>query len=150
MGKIKSESPTIIAVNHWPNNTIPGFCELKLFLEKKASDSKKRTLFIEGDRLSTEWLQQTDQSLMQHEPFREAILIAQKAGWDIKPLDSSYGNEDRENNWARIVKKYAKPEDIVIMHPNHVRGFLISSRIKEKMFFGQTNQKNLFLKAKAD
>ncbi len=111
---------------------------------------KKRKLFIE---LSPGKVQEILEYIRTHaqythisfmSPFEVAINLAVKNKWEIVSLDAAWLNKiimkiketgkaeligyanhnHRERMWARKVRKLAKPNDFVVMHPNHVEGFM--------------------------
>ena len=87
------------------------------------------------------------------EPFQIAVLAAKRYGWEIKPLDSNKRSDElianiinkdnyltltyyaklnlRERRWAIKTKK-ASENDIIVMYPDHVSGFLQHSGISPK------------------
>lgn len=120
-------------------------------ITKAPPTRKKRTLFIEGDTATYE----KDPG---NEPFRWSVITARARGWRIIPLDRTdfrkmlfdqlssemwipkrMGDSSlekyilynlREKYWARVLERNnASSNDLVVMHPNHIRGFLIESHI---------------------
>lgn len=126
--------------------------ELNETFEKLAKEGKTRTIFIETDRNLLQ-RSSTKEALHYHEhvfpdPWILAIHLANKYGWRIFPLDSKLlksisGKSSgeylesnyidmnmREAQWAAKFKKHGHNDDIVLMHPGHVEGFLNQSGIK--------------------
>jgi len=127
---------------------------LSEFLTGLAGERVKRTLFIEGAE-TTDYFREDVRKIMAEcgivEPFSTAIEFAEQKGWTVVPLDKksvislmdAYTHnphpEDklddsvtylmynrRERNWAHRTRN-AKDEDIIIIHPSHVKGYLAES-----------------------
>ncbi len=136
--------------------------EVSKFLGLLARNGAKRTLYIEGSKGTIDGIlakgirgilqnlsRKSTQDYLPPEPFEVAILAAKKHGWEIKPLDSKeitgkltkggcndiesryVGYDIRERKWA-IKTRRAGENDIIVMHPNHVSGFLKMSGINLK------------------
>lgn len=95
------------------------------------------------------------------DPFTLAVQEAKKHGWRIEPLEQKETSEAeriarlrigykpegkallewryahfncREKAWAGLIAKKATEDDIVLIHPNHVKGFLTHSNLpREKV-----------------
>ncbi len=153
----KKESPTIVAVEHvnWAKPAKPESIQrLKRIFERASKEKKRRTLFIELDQELIERF--TSKEIGCQEAFHVAVNLAKGYGWKIVALDKRRATENlqwplapklskdellkrkhgynlREKSWARKIRlQRAGENDFVVMHPNHVRGFLIESGIKGK------------------
>jgi len=116
-------------------------------LNPLAQDGVKRRLFIEGTReFYSSVLEDPNVCDLEpciSEPYYHAVRIALNAGWQVVTLDkASY--EDviqnyppksperrymqynlRERHWALVLRQHsACSNDIMLIHPNHVEGFL--------------------------
>jgi hypothetical protein len=155
----KKESPTVIAVRHYDWGELINRESIKSVarLFKKAKQGEKRTLFIEIHEEAISDLLTKEVKPHLRDAFYVAVKLADKYGWKIVALDKKSitsklqwqenpvltENELRERNfdtfnlrenmWTDILKDFrAGRKDFVVMHPNHVRGFLIESGIKGK------------------
>jgi len=153
----KKEVPTIVAITHafWDDFTYKSSLEkLEAFFEKAAVEAKNRRLFVELDsELLNDYLKK---EIDFRDGFYKAVRLAKKHGWKVVPLDKTsvveqfqsplmlplrkdflrrryLGYNVRERSWARKLKELkAGGSDFVVMHPNHVQGFLIETGIKGK------------------
>ncbi len=130
-------------------------------LESLAHQSVQRTLFIEGTKRSlrnekVDIYNDPNKPLFEisskNEPFLAAVQTAKKNGWKIVPLDSRikratsefgfFGTTEsrlfhnmnvREDAWVDgVLKKEAKPKDVILIHSGHVRGILLKTGWKGK------------------
>lgn len=148
----KKKGPTIIAAEHY---TLWRVLEVDWpKVEKIAGqlETKKRRLFIEGSEGGIKVMSELTFST---ESFDYFIKIAKKHGWQIIPLDRAavveykmFGKvrktKDialrkfvsfnlREKYWARkVLRMKPTKDDIILMHPNHVKGFLTYSGMSGK------------------
>lgn len=115
---------------------------------------KGARVFIEGEQKIIE--QQMREDTDPSRPYALAAATAAEKGMEVVGLDTKemikafYGHENRgdielmrfteknlrEWSWAKKVEQTEPPvteDDIVIMHPNHVEGFLKNSRMAHEI-----------------
>lgn len=144
--------PTIIAVRHLSNSEQgeePAIRNeaivLSKFLDRLSEEKKRRTLYLEASPRALQDFEEMGLLFRALDPFSNALLTAKRQKWRIVLLDNKeddrnawlrpwisalrkrFDNKNlREKKWASIVQG-AREGDIVVMHPDHVRGFLIES-----------------------
>lgn len=146
--------PLVLAVRHneWSEQKTKA-------IEKamKSKTSSERTLFIEGSKSWHDSIQTQD---YEFEPFSFALRLAKQMGWRIVYLDRRpaiqilkkipqepeyWGRKNwknwrltkyvlmnlREKDWARKTRKNKMGKnDVVVLHPDHVTGFLLETGIR--------------------
>jgi hypothetical protein len=114
-----------------------------------------RTVFVEGgEREYKKEVFMADEYTAER-PYEQIVKSAKNKGWRVVYLDSLaeiplgdfmeeialfgtreqrffYNLNAREGVWAQFLLKNAKPQDIVIVHPAHVRGLLSKTSWKGK------------------
>lgn len=142
------------------NKYIETVRKVKSVFDEKAMEKKRRTLFIEmTPAILEKILKFLDSGRNENElyPFAEIIAMAKNHGWNIQALDREsitglvykaklvrnpspetpprklyLQHNLRERHWANKVRQQAGQNDLIVMDPHHVRGFLIEGSLKSE------------------
>lgn len=128
--------------------------EVKTLFERASGDGRKRTLFIEAHQQSVEKHLQSKQIEGKLEDtfcYEGVIKTAARLGWSVVPIDLDISRvlasgawknlgvrrlavfNARESKWAeQLGEARPQPQDFIVMHPLHVKGFLAESGMRGK------------------